>query len=364
MSNRMPAAVLVEFGKVEVREVPVPQVGAGEALVEVEACGVCRSDWHLWRGDPSLVMYMEWSGGKLPIIMGHEVVGTVVAVGNGVNGVQEGDKVVVPASSTGDSRNCLFCRNGLSNICEHLWIPGFGTDGGYARYMRVPAGSVADLVKVPGALQDKSSWLAITGCGMGTAFNAVVDKAQVQPGEKVVVTGVGGVGLSAVAIAAQAGAQVIAVDVNSEALERAKNLGAAGTVQAEREDPQLTDKIVEAAGGPVDVAIDTTGNPQVGVGALLAVRPGGRMVLSGLMVKGAETLPLPADAVVAREVTLRGALMLAAQRYVTLFGMLSRGDVNLDPVIYREISVHQVQEAFQAMSEFENAGRFVVTSFD
>ena len=360
----MQAAVLVEFGKVEVQEVPAPQIDAGEVLIRVEACGVCRSDWHLWRGDPSLVMYMEWSGGKLPIIMGHEVVGTVTAVGSGVTRFQEGDKVVVPASSTGDSRDCLFCRNGSSNICEHLWIPGFGTDGGYAQYMRVPAGSVADLVKVPAGLQDKTTWLAIAGCGMGTAFNAVVDKAQVQPGERVVVTGVGGVGLSAVAIAAQAGAQVIAVDVNPESLERARTLGAAATVQAEQEDPNLTEKITEAAGGPVDVAIDTTGNPGVGVGALLAVRPGGRMVLSGLMVKGAETLPLPADAVVAREVTLRGALMLAAQRYVTLFGMLSRGDVNLDPVIYREIGVEQVQEAFQAMSEFRHAGRFVVTGFD
>jgi len=359
----MQAAVLVEFGRVEVQDVPVPQIDAGEALIQVEACGICRSDWHLWRGDPSLVMYMEWSGGKLPIIMGHEVVGTVAAVGKDVTEVQEGDKVVVPASSTGDGRRCVFCRNGSSNICEHLWIPGFGTDGGYAQYMRVPAGSVADLVKVPETLQNKTSWLAITGCGMGTAFNAVVDKAQVQPGEKVVITGVGGVGLSAVAIAAQAGAQVFAVDLNAEALERAKTLGATDTVPVEQEDAKLTEKITEAAGGLVDVAIDTTGNPTVGVGALLAVRPGGRMVLSGLMVKGAETLPLPADAVVAREITFKGALMLAAQRYVTLFGMLTRGDVDLDPVIYREIGVDQVQEAFQAMSEFKNAGRFVVTAF-
>ena len=364
MAETMKAAVLTKFGTAEVKEVPVPKIKGGEVLIRVDACGICRSDWHLWRGDPSLVMYMEWSGGKLPIIMGHEVVGDVAAVGAGVKGFKEGDKVVVPASSTGDGRGCVFCMNGRSNICEHLWIPGFGTDGGYAQYMRVPAGSVADLVKVPEAIRDKKTWLAITGCGMGTAFNAVVDKAQVQPGEKVVVTGAGGVGLSAVAIAAKVGAQVMAVDVNQESLEKARKLGAANTIQSQIDDPRLTEKITEAAGGPVDVAIDTTGNPAVGVRGLLALRPGGRMVLSGLMVKGAETMSLPADAVVAREIILKGALMLASQRYVTLFGMLARGDVSLDPVIYKEVSVSEVQEAFNAMSEFKNAGRFVVTRFE
>ncbi len=359
----MQAAVLVDFGRVEVRDVPVPEAGPGEVLVRVEACGICRSDWHLWRGDPSLVMYMEWSGGKLPIIMGHEVVGQVAQVGKGVTIVKEGDRVVVPASSTGDGRRCGLCMDGRSNVCEHLWIPGFGTDGGYAEYLRIPAGSVPDLTVVPEALSGRAAWLAICGCGMGTAFNAVVDKARVQPGERVVVTGTGGVGLSAVAIAAKAGARVVGVDVNPEALARATRLGAAATVTVEREDPQLTAKITEAAGGPTDVAIDTTGNPQVGVGALLALRPGGRLVLSGLMVKGAETMPLPADAVVAREIQVAGALMLAAQRYPTLFGLLARGDIDLDPVIHREISVGEVQDAFRAMSEFRNAGRFVVTSF-
>ena len=358
----MKAALLTEFGKVEVRDVDVPKINEKEVLIEVQACGVCRSDWHLWRGDPSLVMYMEWSGGKLPIIMGHEVVGIVKETGSEVKNVKEGEMVVVPASSSGDSRSCTFCMNGLSNICEHLWIPGFGTDGGYAQYMKVPEGSVSDLVKVPEKLRERKTWLAIAGCGMGTAFNAVVDKAQVKPGEKVLITGVGGVGLSAVAIASNAGAEVIALDVNEEALKRANLLGADKTLRVEKGE-DITQKIMDAV-GMVDVAIDTTGNPDVGVGALMAVRPGGRMVLSGLMVKGAETLPLPADAVVAREISLKGALMLASQRYITLFGMMLKGDINLDPVIYREISVEEIQNAFNEMSEFRNAGRFVVTEFE
>lgn len=363
VSQTMKAAVLVEFGKTEVQEVPIPQISEDEVLIKVDACGICRSDWHLWRGDPSLVMYMEWSGGKLPIIMGHEVVGTVAAAGKAIKRVKEGDKVVFPASSSGDGRECVFCMSGRSNICAHLCIPGFGIDGGYAQYMRVPAGSVADLVQVPDSLKDKDTWTAIAGCGMGTAFNAVVDKLQIQPGEKIVITGTGGVGLSSVAIASQMGAEVIAVDLNPQSLRKAKRLGASATIEAEADDSRLTEKITETARGLVDAALDTTGNPNVGVRTLLAVRPGGRMALSGLMVKGAETMPLPADAVVAREIALKGTLMLPAQRYVTLFGMLSRGDINLDPVIHKEIGVDEVQGAFNAMSEFKNAGRFVVTRY-
>jgi len=353
----------VDFNKVEVKDVDVPRIGAGEVLIKVEACGICRSDWHLWRGDPSLVAYMQWAGGKLPLIMGHEVFGRVEEVGDGVAHVRRGDYVVVPASSTGDSRTCRFCREGASNVCERLWIPGFGSDGCYAQYMRVPAGSVIDLVKVPEALRSKKAWLAITGCGMGTAFNAVVDKARVKPGEWVVITGVGGVGLSAVAIATRAGAKVLAVDINQESLERARKLGAVDTLRVSPTETDLAGKITRQIGGLADVGIDTTGNPNVEQQLTLAVRPGGRVVLAGLMVKGAETLPLPADVVVAREISIQGALMLPAQRYEVLFGLLARGDVNLDPVIYREISVDEVPDALRAMSEFRNAGRFVVTKF-
>lgn len=88
-------------------------MGAGEVLLEVKACGICRSDWHLWRGDPSLVAYMEWSGGRLPIIPGHEVAGRVVEVGEGVTNVAPGDVVVAPASSSsGDGGTCRFCKEG------------------------------------------------------------------------------------------------------------------------------------------------------------------------------------------------------------------------------------------------------------
>lgn len=361
----MRAALLKEFNKpLSIEEVPTPKVGAGEVLLEVKACGICRSDWHLWRGDPSLVAYMEWSGGRLPIIPGHEVAGRVVEVGEGVTNVAPGDVVVAPASSSGDGRTCRFCKEGNSNICEHLWIPGFGTHGCYAQYMKVPAGSVADLVKVPHTVQPE--YAAITGCGFGTAWNALVVKGGVKPGETLLVTGVGGMGQSAVMIALASGAKVIAVDVNPAAAERAKKIGATAAYSYSgdpRELAKLVNEEIVKTYGKVDAVFDTTGNPDVLSAVLPAVRPQGRVLLAGLMVKGKETWPLASDLVVARKLTIQGVLMLASQKYEGIFKLLSEGRINLEHVIYRHISLDEVNDAYRALSEYRSPGRFIITKF-
>ena len=361
----MRAALLVEFQKpLEVRDIDVPKVGPGDVLIKVQACGICRSDWHLWRGDPSLVAYMEWSGGKLPIVPGHEVAGTVVEVGEGVTNVKPGDVVVAPASSTGDSRSCRFCRDGNSNICEHLWIPGFGTNGCYAEYMLVPSRSVVDLVKVPQGV--KPEWAAITGCGFGTAWNALVLKGEVKPGDVVLVTGAGGMGLSATAIATAMGAKVIAIDVNPASLDKARRLGAVATYHYSG-DPQELGKLVTEeimrTYGFVDAVFDTTGSPEVLSPVLPAVRPQGRILLAGLMMKGKETWPLAADLVVARELRIQGVLMLASQKYEGIFKLMTEGRVNLDPMIYKRISLDEVNDAYRELTQYTNAGRFVITKF-
>ncbi|RFA97589.1 zinc-dependent alcohol dehydrogenase family protein [Pyrobaculum aerophilum] len=361
----MRAALLTEFNKpLEIKDVEVPKVGKGEVLLQVLACGICRSDWHLWRGDPSLVAYMQWSGGKLPIIPGHEVAGRVVEVGEGVSNVKVGDVVVAPASSTGDNRTCRYCKEGASNICEHLWIPGFGTHGCYAEYMKVPASSVVDLVKVPQGVPPE--YAAITGCGFGTAWNALVVKNGIRPGETLLITGAGGMGLSALLIASAAGAKTVVVDVNPASVEKAKKMGATAAYHYSG-DPQELAKLVNEeivkSFGMVDAVFDSTGNPDVLSVVLPAVRPQGRILLAGLMMKGKEIWPLASDIVVARELTIQGVLMLPSQRYDGIFKLMSEGRVNLESVIYRRISLDEVNDAYAEMSRFKNAGRFVITKF-
>jgi len=108
----MRAALLKEFNKpLSIEEVPTPKVGAGEVLLEVKACGICRSDWHLWRGPIACGLYGVVRR-RLPIIPGHEVAGRVVEVGEGVTNVAPGDVVVAPASSSGDGGTCRFCKEG------------------------------------------------------------------------------------------------------------------------------------------------------------------------------------------------------------------------------------------------------------
>ncbi|MEM3995724.1 MAG: alcohol dehydrogenase catalytic domain-containing protein [Pyrobaculum sp.] len=361
----MRAALLTQFQKpLEIKEVDVPRPKRGEVLIQVQACGICRSDWHLWRGDPSLVAYMEWSGGRLPIIPGHEVAGKVVEVGEGVENVQVGDVVVAPASSTGDNRSCRFCREGNSNICEHLWIPGFGTHGCYGEYMLVPAGSVVDLVKVPPGVRPEHA--AITGYGFGTAWNALVVKGSIKPGETLLVTGVGGMGLSAVAIAVASGAKVVAVDVNPASVDKARKLGAVAAYHYSGDPKELAKLINEEivkTYGMVDAVFDSTGNPDVLSAVLPAVRPQGRVLLAGLMMKGKEIWPLASDIVVARELTIQGVLMLASQKYDNIFKLMTEGRVNLEPVIYRRISLDEVNDAYDEMTKYKNAGRFVITKF-
>jgi len=361
----MKAARLLEFQKpLRVEDVEIPKVGKGDVLLKVISCGICRSDWHLWRGDPALVAYMQWSGGKLPIIQGHEVYGEVVEVGENVSRLKKGDKVVMPASSTGDSRTCSYCMEGSSNVCEHLVIAGYGIDGCFAEYMLVPERSVIDLVKVPEGI--KAEWGALTACGFGTSWNAFTMKANLKPSDTVIIIGTGGMGLSGVAIANALGARVIAIDVNEEALEKAKKLGSIETFHYSGK-PEELNKIVEEVMknyGLVDIVYDTTGNPDAVIPVLPAIRPQGTLLLAGLMMKGKETFPLPADLVVAREIKIQGVLMLPAQKFDGIFKLLKEGKMNLDPVVYKNISIYDVNEAYKEMSEYKSAGRFIISKFD
>ncbi|TRM83205.1 alcohol dehydrogenase, partial [Sulfolobus sp. A20-N-F6] len=309
-----------------------------------------------------LVAYMEWSGGKLPIIQGHEVAGRVVEMGDRVTKVKKGDYVVLPASSTGDYRTCRYCMEGNSNICEHLVIAGYGIDGCYAEYMLIPERTVVDLVKVPDNI--KPEWAAITGCEFGTAWNALTMKSSLKPGDTLIVLGTGGMGLSAVAIASAMGIKVIGIDINEGAVERAKKIGAISTYSYK--DKNELNKIVEditKSFGLVDAIFDTTGNPDAISPLLPVIRPQGTLLMAGLMMKGKEILPLPADLVVAREIRIQGVLMLPAQKYDGIFKLMGEGKINLDGVIYKYISLWDVNDAYKEMSEFKNIGRIIINKF-
>src|SRR5215218_9632413 len=210
----MRALVFESFaGPLTVREVPAPDPSPGGVVVRVGASGICRSDWHAWQGhDPDVV---------LPHVPGHELAGTVAAVGAGVTRWSVGDRVTVPFVNA--CGRCAQCAAGDHQVCARQTQPGFTHWGSLAEFVALDAADV-NLVAVPEELDLATA--AALGCRYATAFRAVVHVARVCAGEWVAVHGCGGVGLSAVQIAAAAGARVIAVDVSAAALEPACALGA------------------------------------------------------------------------------------------------------------------------------------------
>src|SRR4051812_5420129 len=202
-------------GPLTVRDLPAPDPAPDGVVVEVAASGICRSDWHGWQGhDPDVV---------LPHVPGHELAGTVAAVGAGVRRWRAGDRVTVPFVNA--CGGCAQCAAGEHQGCPHQTQPGFTHWGSLAEYVAIDAADV-NLVALPDELPMGTA--AVLGCRYATAFRAVAQVAGVRPGEWVAVHGCGGVGLSAVQAAAAAGARVVAVDVSEGALELARRVWGGG----------------------------------------------------------------------------------------------------------------------------------------
>jgi propanol-preferring alcohol dehydrogenase len=264
----MKAAVLHEFKQpLTIEDVSIPAPGPGEILIKVEAAGVCHSDLHLADGDwPQLAAIV-----KRPLILGHEVVGKVIERGPGVDSPNMGDRVGVAWIhwSCGD---CEICREGNENLCPSQIITGATVNGGYAEYIRAKASHVT---KVPSALRPDEA--APLFCAGVTVYRAV-KKADVKPGQRVAVFGIGGLGHLALQIAQSFGAEVIAVDISDEKLEFARSLGADVTFNAKS--AEVVKEI--RAMGRVHAAIVTSAAKSAYEMAFPSVRQGGALVVVGL----------------------------------------------------------------------------------
>ncbi|MCW2576352.1 MAG: putative alcohol dehydrogenase, partial [Modestobacter sp.] len=196
----MRALVFEEFsGPLTVRSVPEPSPARDGVVVEVGASGICRSDWHAWSGHDPVVV---------PHVPGHELAGTVAAVGDRVRNWSVGDRVTVPFVCA--CGRCGPCREGAGQVCLNQTQPGFTHWGSLAEFVALDTADV-NLVALPDGMPFATA--ASLGCRFATAFRAVTGVGQVRPGEWLAVHGCGGVGLSAVQVAVAAGARVVAVDV-------------------------------------------------------------------------------------------------------------------------------------------------------
>lgn len=332
-----------------IQQVPAPEPESHGVVVRVEASGLCRSDWHAWMGhDPDIA---------LPHVPGHELAGTIVATGRDVTLWNAGDRVTVPF--VGGCGACDECRAGHQQVCHEQFQPGFTHWGSYAEYTSIHHAD-GNLVALPDDMDFATA--ASLGCRFATAFRALVDQGRVSGGQWVAVHGCGGVGLSAVMIANALGANVVAVDIANDKLQRARALGATSTLNA-RECADVVQAVIGITRGGAHVSLDALGHPSTCFNSIMNLRRRGRHIQVGLMLGEHNRPPVPMDKIVAQEIELLGSHGMQAHRYGALLDMVSSGKLAPSQIVGQRIALEQAGEALMNMDTFAGVGATVITSF-
>ncbi|BAK33293.1 alcohol dehydrogenase [Microlunatus phosphovorus NM-1] len=314
----------------ELVEMPSPVCPDDGVLLDVLATGVCRSDWHAWRGHDPV---------SLPHVPGHEIAGVVSQIGRDVTRFAVGDLVTTPFVNGCGS--CEFCLGGDAQVCPQQTQPGFTHHGSFAEQVALYAADT-NLVRLPEGMDPVVA--ASLGCRFATAYRAVTARGRVGTGDLVAVFGCGGVGLSAIQIAIALGAQVFAVDVSDLARQRAADLGAVALAP-----DSVVERITDLTGGGVHVAIDALGSASTELAAVRSLRRRGRYVQVGLMLGPDARAPLPWDLVVAYELEVYGSHGMAACDYPAMLSMVSSGILRPAELVGRVISLAEAPAALVAM---------------
>jgi threonine dehydrogenase-like Zn-dependent dehydrogenase len=321
----MKAAVLHAPRDLRIESRPDPRPASGEALVRIAAAGLCGTDYGIWSGGRSVAY---------PRIMGHELVGVVEAVGPGVASPSTGQRVVVePNYSCGQ---CPLCREGNRNLCASRTAVGIDVDGGFAELLRVPA---------------RCCWPAPVGPGdddlLVTEPLAVVVRAvgrsAVREGESVAVLGLGTLGLLAVQVLRTRGARVLGVARTARRTSIARELGAT-EVLASADGPLESAARAFSGREGVDLVVETAGTPEAVSDALVLVRPGGRVVLTGLPH---EATPVVFRSIVWREITVLGS-MIYQDEFAEALRLVGAGLVRTRPLVTHRFALAAAREAFTA----------------
>ena len=365
----MTAVVLNQApGPLRIERIPIPQPRAGEALVRVHACGVCHTDLHVIKAEVAF---------PTPAVLGHEISGTVVALGPSTDGPPPGTRVVAPFIMP--CGTCSLCEAGRDDLCEKFFgmnrLKGTLYDGtsrlrredgspiamysmaGLAEYSVVP---VAGLFPLPENLPSVES--AVLGCAVFTAYGAVRHAANLRGGERVAVVACGGVGVNVIQIARAFGAaQIIALDVRDDKLEIARELGAthvvntSGALQAD-----VTKQVFELTEGRgVEVAFEVLGRPETFSQAVDLLGDGGRMIAVGIAA-GKTTAPVEITRLVRRGLQIIGSYGARTRADMPeILRLAAKGTFRLETVVTRRYPLAESDAAYQALSRGEIAGRAV-----
>jgi L-iditol 2-dehydrogenase len=313
----MKALVLAAYNRLEIQELPIPEIGPDDVLVRVAACGICGSDVH----------GMDGSTGRRqpPIIMGHEAAGVVAKVGANVDDWAEGQRVTF--HSTIHCRRCWFCRHGQMNLCDHRQILGVSCDecrrdGAFAEYVVVPQHI---LYRLPDGLSFRQAAMVEP---VAVAVHAI-GLTRICLGDTAVVVGAGVIGLCLVQALRAAGCgRVIAVDLDQKKLDMARKLGADEGLRPDQMD--VAAEVMRQTGGRgADVAMEAVGVAATVQTAAACLRKGGQLTLVGLLAAKVE---LPTQEIVTRELTINGSY-ISCDEYPACLDLIARGTIDVNPLM-------------------------------
>src|ERR1700733_5633268 len=336
----MKAVVVERPNRVAYLDVDAPAVGPDDVLVHSREAGLCRTDIEMMTGiftDPRWV--------RFPVIPGHEWSGTVVQVGDNVESVRAGDRVVCEGMIA--CHRCVACRRGQTQWCERIEVLGFTRPGGYAELVTVPASVVhvlPDHVSFDAGVLVEPASVVLNG----------LEKARPQPGETIGVIGVGTLGSIAIALLSlYSPATIFAYGIREEELALAKELGADEVVLTGGETPPSG---VPAHGegapasGELDLVVETAGAPAAIELATRLCRPGGRAVLLGIAGEGRK-VTLEADLLAGKDMTLIGSIAYRATAWARVVELLAGRVLELDRIVTHRFPIGDFEEAITLMDD-------------
>jgi L-iditol 2-dehydrogenase len=336
MSSPNPAAAVVNFGpekgSVEIREIARPEIGDDDVLLEVANVGVCGSDLHQWTADHS------WHV-NYPVVLGHEFGGHIIQLGKNVRGWKEGDRAVSETAAIVNADSPLT-RSGLYNLDPDRKGFGYGVNGAMTKYVRVPSRC---LHRVPENLPFEQACLTEPCC---VAFNAVVNNARIQPGDRVIVLGPGTIGILCAVMAKLCGGDVaiVGLEQDKHRLNIAAQYGVTpivgdATEWAKQRDGLGADLIIDAAGISKTLQI-----------ALQLVRPNGHISKVGW---GPQPLNFSLDPLVQKNVTLQGSFSHNWPIWERVIALMAQGTLDVRPIIGGVWAITDWHEAFEKMHKGE-----------
>jgi alcohol dehydrogenase len=346
----MRAALYDTFGgPVTLENIDDPSPNDGGVVIKTLANGICRSDWHGWMGhDPAI---------NLPNVPGHECCGEIVEVASGVERWKVGDKVIVPFS--GGCGTCPSCAEQNQHICDNDFQPGFTAFGAFAEYCAIDYADT-NLVRLPEAVSPVTA--ASLGCRFMTSFRAMTARGAVRAGEWVAVHGLGGIGLSAIMIAKALGAKIIAVDIKTSALGKAKSIGADICLDA-GSTADVPEAILDLTNGGAHLSVDALGSSITAYNSIACLRKRGRHVQIGLAVDKDKDMAIPMHLVIGRELDIYGSHGMQAHKYPDMLTMIEAGLLSPDVLVTKTVGLSEGASILMAMGDNPPDGVVVIDSF-